>query len=134
MPIKIHGNDYHTVAERVAEFHEKYPKGQITTELLYADEKYVRVKATATVEDRSFTGLAEEVRGSTNINKTSALENCETSAVGRALGFLGIGSVESIASADEVAGAIAQQKPKKTYPPKNFPNKAVPPDVNGEPF
>jgi len=54
------------------------------------------------------TGLAEEVRGSTNINKTSALENAETSAVGRALAFFGLGGTE-IASADEVANAINQQ-------------------------
>ncbi len=54
------------------------------------------------------TGLAEEVRGSTNINKTSALENCETSAIGRALAFFGLGGTE-IASADEVANAITQQ-------------------------
>ena len=56
------------------------------------------------------TGWAEEVRGSSNINKTSALENCETSAVGRALGFAAFGSAESIASADEVAIAIERQK------------------------
>jgi hypothetical protein len=56
------------------------------------------------------TGWAEEVRGSSNINKTSALENCETSAVGRALGFAGFGSTEQIASADEVEVAIARQK------------------------
>ena len=54
-------------------------------------------------------GLAEEVRKASNINKTSALENAETSAVGRALAFFGMGGTE-IASADEVAGAIGQQK------------------------
>tara|TARA_R110002096_G_scaffold7741_5_gene33179 strand:+ start:101 stop:499 length:399 start_codon:yes stop_codon:yes gene_type:complete len=53
---------------------------------------------------------AEEVRGSSNINKTSALENCSTSAVGRALGWCGFASTESIASADEVKVAIARQK------------------------
>ena len=54
------------------------------------------------------TGVAEEVRGSTNINNTSALENCETSAVGRALAFFGLAGSE-IASADEVKNAISQQ-------------------------
>jgi hypothetical protein len=54
------------------------------------------------------TGYAEEVRTASKINRTSALENCETSAVGRALAFFGLAGSE-IASADEVANAIQQQ-------------------------
>ena len=60
--------------------------------------------------ERYFTGHAEETIGSSQINKTSALENCETSAIGRALAMMGIGVDESIASADEVANAVFQQK------------------------
>jgi hypothetical protein len=60
------------------------------------------------------TGYAEEERGSSNINTTSALENAETSAVGRALAFLGLAGTE-IASADEVANAISQQRDKELY-------------------
>ena len=56
------------------------------------------------------TGHAQEDKASSNINKTSYVENCETSAVGRALGFLGIGIETSIATADEVAMAIAKQE------------------------
>ena len=59
------------------------------------------------------TGYAEEVRGSSNINKTRALENAETSAVGRALAFAGYHSSTSIASADEVSVAIARQNDPK---------------------
>ena len=60
------------------------------------------------------TGLAYEKEGSTFINKTSYIENCETSAWGRALGNLGIGIDTSIASAEEVGNAIKQQnKPKQ---------------------
>ena len=59
------------------------------------------------------TGTAYEEKGSSYINKTSHVENCETSAVGRALGFLGIGIDESMASADEVANAICQQNELK---------------------
>ena len=55
------------------------------------------------------TGLAQEDRSSSMINKTSFVENCETSAVGRALGFLGIGIESSIATAEEVSMAIAKQ-------------------------
>jgi Icc-related predicted phosphoesterase len=55
-------------------------------------------------------GHAHEVKSSSNINKTSYVENCETSAVGRALAILGIGIDTSIASANEVEDAIAQQQ------------------------
>ena len=58
--------------------------------------------------DTQATGYASEKVGAGNINKTSALENAETSAVGRALGFLGVGIAASIASADEVTNAAAQ--------------------------
>ena len=54
------------------------------------------------------TGFAEEVRAASKINRTSALENAETSAVGRALAALGLAGTE-YASADEVANAITQQ-------------------------
>ena len=60
-------------------------------------------------------GMAQEDRTSSRINQTSYVENCETSAVGRALGFLGIGIETSIATADEVDMAIAKQDaPKKS--------------------
>ena len=84
------------------------------------------------------TGHAHEVQGASNINKTSYVENCETSAIGRALAMLGIGIDTSIASANEVEDAIAKQdsgstakKVKKvqetfdTEPPVNIMDKAV---------
>ena len=55
---------------------------------------------------------AEEKETSSYINKTSYIENCETSAVGRALGFIGLGSENSIASLEEVANAINNQQAK----------------------
>ena len=58
---------------------------------------------------KCFIAHAYEKEGSTFINKTSYIENCETSAVGRALGFLGIGIDGSVASADEVKTAILNQ-------------------------
>jgi hypothetical protein len=113
MSVKIHGKEYITVDERVREFHSLYPEGCITTQLIEFGERVV-VKAIAIPDvaspDRIFTGYAYEVEGSSQINRTSALENCETSAVGRALGFLGIGLVGSIASADEVQNAVHQQE------------------------
>ena len=81
-----------------------YPKGSITTELLSEpDAQRVVVKATVVPEDgRTYTGMAQEIIGEGFINKTSALENCETSAVGRALAMMGIGVIDSIASVDEI--------------------------------
>ena len=72
-------------------------------------------------------GTAEEIRNSNNINKTSAVENAETSSVGRSLGFLSIGIDTSIASYNEVANAVTQQKDKpKTIPPVNLKDQEVP--------
>ena len=108
--IQIHGNDYMTVAGRVGEFHKLYPKGSIETELKDAqNERYIVKAVVNTGDDRVFTGYAEEHHTTSGVNETSPLENAETSAVGRALGFLNIGNTGSIASADEVTTAISQQ-------------------------
>ena len=107
--VNIHGKEYKTVALRIQEFREKYPGHTILTELGEANDVLVVFKATISWEGVVIsTGYAEEVRTASNINRTSALENCETSAVGRALAFFGLGGSE-IASADEVANAIQQQ-------------------------
>ena len=70
-------------------------------------------------------GLAEESKGSTFINKTSYVENCETSAWGRALGNLGIGLDTSVASADEVKNAIANQGKSKSKVSSKTPTSIV---------
>ena len=109
--VSIHGKEYLTVARRVHDFREKHPDYSITSKLISSDDNVI---VRATIKDAHgrvlATGLAEEARGSTQINRTSALENAETSAVGRCLAFLGMGGTE-IASADEVANAIANQSP-----------------------
>ena len=113
MPVEIHGKQYITVNERVESFHRLYPNGCITTQLIQSDDRFI-IKSIAIPDvdnpDRIFTGHAYEVIGSTQINRTSALENGETSAIGRSLGFLNIGINGSIASADEVKNAIHQQE------------------------
>ena len=107
--VNIHGKEYKTVALRIQEFREKYPGHTILTELVEANDTLVIVKATISWEGVVIaTGYAEEVRAVSNINRTSALENCETSAVGRALAFFGLAGSE-IASADEVVNAINEQ-------------------------
>lgn len=111
--VEIHGSTYLTVARRVDDFRksEDFKGWSIETELVSAEDSMVVMKSTIRDGDGKVaaTGYAEEDRSFGKINKTSALENCETSAVGRALAFLGLGGSE-IASADEVVGAINQQK------------------------
>ena len=103
--VNIHGKEYKTVALRVNEFRGEHPEHTIETDI-QSNSDLVVVKAFIKDGDKLLaTGYAEEIRDSTNINKTSALENCETSAVGRALAFFGYGGSE-IASANEVSGAI----------------------------
>lgn len=110
--VKIHGREYKTVALRVSEFRAEYPieKGwSISTELLYQDEEKVIVKAiVAHGNDPRGSGHAEEYRDASKINRTSALEVAETSAIGRALAAIGLAGTE-YASANEVLTAIAAQ-------------------------
>ena len=119
--VQIHGKTYKTVALRVSEFREKNPDWGIITELVESDDLHVVMKASivnysAGVADRILgTGYAEEVRGATQINRTSALENCETSAIGRALAACGFGGTE-YASANEVQNAIQQQNTHRFKP------------------
>ena len=105
--INIHGKQYATVAHRLQEFRKRYPLAQIVTKLEKDEDNKVIFSASISIDQVIIaTGWAEEVRGSSNINKTSALENCESSALGRALAFMGFGIDGSIASAEEVQNAI----------------------------
>lgn len=109
--VNIRGKEYLTVAYRVNKLRQDFDhEYSIVTEIVQNDNDVVIVKAViANAQGRVIaTGYAEEIRGSTNINKTSALENCETSAIGRALAALGYTGTE-YASADEVQQAISQQ-------------------------
>ena len=108
MPIK--GKEYVTVNERVKAFRKLLPDGTIETEIIQIDDNMVVMIARVYNGGNLLsTGTAFEVKNSSYINKTSYVENCETSAVGRALAFLGIGIDTSIASSDEVENAIEQQ-------------------------
>ena len=113
--INIKGKEYVPVSERVKEFHEKYPDFVAVTEIISLDENSVVFKATIYDPDGKIvaTGHAQEDRGSSALNRTSYVENCETSSLGRALGAFGIGIDASMASADEVANAIERQEALK---------------------
>ena len=106
----IRGKDYIDVSQRVDAFWQLFPDWSLVTEKTMDDGKRVDFVAKAVDEQGRVraTGHAYEVYGK-GVNSTSAVENCETSAVGRCLGFLGIGIEESVASAEEVSNAIAQQ-------------------------
>ncbi len=109
--VKIHGKEYRTVALRVSDFINKHEDWAIETDLISHDDTTVIIKAVIKDEQGRVrgTGYAEEIRASSTINKTSALENCETSAIGRALASIGLAGTE-YASANEVSNAIIEQK------------------------
>ena len=108
----IKGKDYAEVPQKVTAFRKLFPMGSITTDILYIENGMVVMKAVASVDGVILgEGIAYEKEGSSFINRTSYLENCQTSAVGRALSFIGLmGGSESIASLEEVMNAKKQQK------------------------
>ena len=103
---------YAMVNERVKAFRNICPAGRITTKIISIENGVVTMIAEVADETGAViaTGMAQEKESSSFINKTSYIENCETSAVGRALGFAGIGIDGSMASAEEVANAIMNQR------------------------
>ena len=123
-PIK--GKNYAEVPQRVKAFRMLHPNGAITTEIVSLNNGVVVIKATATDEAGNIlgTGHAYEKEGNGFINKESYIENCETSAVGRALGFVGLGIDSSICSAEELQNALLNQdekpKGKKKKEPDNI--------------
>lgn len=110
--IKIKGKEYVMVNERIQEFRKEHPDYSLVSELVQLTDDACVIKASILNEEGRVlaTGFAQEDRTSTTINKTSYVENCETSAWGRALGNLGYGIDTSIASAEEVSMAIAKQE------------------------
>lgn len=123
----IKGKAYAEVQERITAFRKLFPDGFITTNVISSEGGMVIMGASCGyyAEDGSMhilgTGTAYEKEGSSQINRTSFIENCETSAVGRALGMAGFGIVASLSSADEVANAIYQQN---TQTPNTAPQAA----------
>ena len=115
--INMKGKDYAMVPERVTAFRKLFPEGFIQTEIISNDGTTVLMQAKAGYyrEDGSQvvlgTGLAQETRGKGMVNSTSHIENCETSAVGRALGMIGLGlNGGGICSAEELVNAVVSQR------------------------
>ena len=117
----IKGKEYAEVNQRIKAFRMVYPTGHISTEMISNENGICIFKATVGYLDENCDGkiailgegTAYEKEGSSFINKTSYIENCETSAVGRALGMAGFGIDTSVASAEEVQNAILQQDEDK---------------------
>jgi hypothetical protein len=110
--ILIKGKEYIEVNERLKYYKEHHPNHPLTSEILYWENGEIIIKAEIKNEDGVVVadGIAHEKANSSHINKTSYVENCQTSAWGRALACFGIGIDTSIASSDEV---------KATLPPPN---------------
>ena len=115
--IDIKGKEYSEVNQRIKAFRMIYPDGFIDTQMLSNENGICIFKAMVGYYDEEFEGIkwlgighAYEKEDSTFINKTSYIENCETSAVGRALGMAGFGIDVSVASAEEVQNAIQNQE------------------------
>jgi transposase len=142
--MNIKGKQYVEVKERIKylayDFTGNY---SITTEFWhYPESKTWVVKATLTMEQGGmssvYTGLAQEVESDSykDVNHTSALENCETSAIGRACAMAGIGVDISIASADEMNKALNRinKAPQDTQPAKPMQGKPKPVNVRQRPI
>ena len=114
--VDVKGKEYVVVPQRVKAFRMLYPQGFIITDIISSDGGMVVMQAKAGYYDENSnpvtlgTGLAFERPDSSYINKTSYIENCETSAIGRALGFLGLGIDGAICSAEELINAQNNQK------------------------
>jgi len=122
--IDIKGKKYVLVSDRVLYFNETYPNWCIQTQRIMTEEPWLEVfKATVFPDcehmERFFTGYSQAKWGDWFINKTSALENAETSAVGRALAMMGIWVIDSIASVDEINKAENTAKSQKSEPKEN---------------
>ena len=103
--------DYAEVNQRIKAFKIVYPEGTIMTKMTSNENGICIFRAYVYNGDKLLgTGTAYEKENSTFINKTSYIENCETSAVGRALGMAGFGIDTSIASAEEVQNAVINQE------------------------
>lgn len=116
--IDIKGKKYVLVSDRVLYFNEHYPNWSIqTTRESVGDMEIVKafVVPDISAPTRMFTWYSQAKRWDWFINKTSALENAETSAVGRALAMMGIWVIDSIASVDEINKA---ENATKTTPKK----------------
>ena len=114
---------YAEVHQRIKAFRMVYPQGDIETTILTDENGICKIRADIYDDNNRHLSSAtaqENIKSNSFINTYNAIENCETSAVGRALGFAGFGIDTSIASAEEVQNAIIKQDSKNETTPYNF--------------
>jgi hypothetical protein len=125
-------DSYVTVAERIAAFYQSYPTGRICTRILEHNEEsgfiLMRAEVFRSTDDAqpSATGHAFEVRGDGYVNRTSYIENAETSAVGRALALLGFEVRRGIASREEMEKAARMPAERPAQAPESKPPEGKP--------
>lgn len=124
---EIKGKNYAEVNQRIKAFRHVYPGGRIETSIDQLKDGVCIMSARVYDDggDLLGSGHAYEREGSSFINSTSFIENCETSAVGRALGMCGFGIDTSVRSSEEMENAIAQQEEEKRKKDENKPMKTV---------
>lgn len=117
--------EYAEVNQRIKAFRMVHPNGTITTDIISLENGVVTMKACVLNEEGVMlgSGYAQEKETSSFINQTSFIENCETSAVGRALGMCGFGIDTSVASLEEVQNAINNQQETPAVKTKETPVK-----------
>lgn len=127
--------DYAEVFQKIKAFRMLYPDGQITTEFQFISDGVVLFTACVKDDEGKVLGMgtAYEKEGSSFINETSYIENCETSAVGRALSMCGIGIDYGVASYEEVANAMKQQETVEAEVVKKTPREKKKADTQGFP-
>lgn len=125
--VNIKGKDYVMVNERIKAFRKEYPTWSLVSQIKDLTDNRCVIRAEIYDEEGRCiaTGHAYEKEGSSPINKTSFIENCETSAWGRALANLGIGIDASICSAEELAIAISQQETPEQIAERKLNGEAV---------
>ena len=125
-------DSYVTVAERIAAFYQSYPTGRICTQILEHNEEsgfiLMRAEVFRSTDDAqpSATGHAFEVRGDGYVNRTSYIENAETSAVGRSLALLGFEVRRGIASREEMEKAARMPAERPAQAPESSPPESKP--------
>lgn len=111
-------SDYEPVEDRISRFYADHPEGRIVTELVSSDDKRCEFKASLFLDASDVvkaTGYAQETAGSSPVNKTNHYENCETSAIGRALANAGYAPKGARPSREEMSKAASRaQAPGKS--------------------